>query len=363
MRSVRGLRATRRWAAVWALALCAAMAVPAVETPATAAAATSATAALSGGPYTVNPVAGSLSGYRISGVYVAGVSSGGYMAGQLQVAYSSRIRGTAVFGAGPYYCAENNAAEALYGCAANIYPDYLGTLEADASLWSAYGWIDPIGDLSGKPVWVYHGSQDTTIAASVSRDGAAFWSDFGAKVTSVTGTGAGHAWVTPYGTNTCATTGSPYLNNCGTDPEHDLLTKVLGSVAAENTGPLTGTLTRFDQSAYAVGGSAAALDMSGAGFAYVPHSCATGSSCRLLVALHGCSQGYDSVGTAFVDRANLDQYADTNAMIVLYPQATTGASNPYGCWDWWGYLGATNYPIQGGAQIETIMNMVDALGG
>ena len=41
----------------------------------------------------------------------------------------------------------------------------------------------------------------------------------------------------------------------------------------------------------------------------------------------------------------------------------TGAGNPYGCWDWWAYLGATNYPIQGGAQIETIMNMVNALGG
>ncbi|WP_041540071.1 extracellular catalytic domain type 2 short-chain-length polyhydroxyalkanoate depolymerase [Catenulispora acidiphila] len=345
------LRVTRRWAALWALTLFAAMAVPTTQ------------ASASGGLHTVSPVAGSLSGHQISGVYVAGISSGGYMAGQLQVAYSSRIKGTAVFGAGPYYCAENNAAEALYGCAANTYPDYLSTLEADASLWSAYGWIDPISHLSGRPVWVYHGSQDTAIAASVSKDGASFFSHFGAHVTSVTGTGAGHAWVTPYGSNSCGTTGSPYLNNCGTDPEHDMLTALLGSVTAENTGPLTGTLTRFNQNAYALGGSAGALDLSSAGFSYVPHSCATGSTCRLLVALHGCDQGYDTVGTAFVDEANLNQYADTNNMIVLYPQATTGASNPLGCWDWWGYLGATNYPIQGGAQIESIMNMVDALGG
>lgn len=351
MRRVRTLRATRRWAAVWVLALFAAMVVPTAE------------ASASGNLYTVSPVAGSLSGHRISGVYVAGISSGGYMAGQLQVAYSSRIKGTAVFGAGPYYCAQNNANQALYACAANTYPDYLGTLEYDASLWSAYGWIDPIGNLSGRPVWVYHGSQDTAIAASVSKDGATFWSDFGARVTSVTGQGAGHAWVSPYGPNSCATTGSPYLNNCGTDPEHDLLTAMLGSVSAANTGPLTGTLTQFDQNAYAVGGSAGALDLSGSGFAYVPKSCTATSSCRLLVALHGCEQGYDAIGTAFVDRANLDQYADTNAMIVLYPQATTGPSNPLGCWDWWGYLGATNYPIQGGAQIESILNMVDALGG
>ena len=351
MRALRSLRTTRRWAAIWALTLFAAVVVPSTE------------ASASGGPYTVSPVAGSLAGYQISGVYVAGVSSGGYMAGQLQVAYSSRIRGTAVFGAGPYYCAQNNAAQAMYGCAADTYPDHLGTLEADAALWSAYGWIDPIENLSGVPAWVYHGSQDTVIASSVSSDGARFWSDFGAHVTSVTGSGAGHAWVSPYGTNSCGTTGTPFLDNCGTDPEHDLLTALLGSVSPANTGPLTGTLTRFDQNDYAVGGSAAALDMSGAGFAYVPRSCGAGSACRLLIALHGCEQGYDAVGTTFVDRANLDQYADTNAMIVLYPQAATGATNPYGCWDWWGYLGATNYPIHGGAQIESIMNMVSALGG
>jgi poly(3-hydroxybutyrate) depolymerase len=142
-----------------------------------------------------------------------------------------------------------------------------------------------------------------------------------------------------------------------------MLGKLFGSVAAPNTGPLTGTLVQFGQNAYAVGGSAASLSMDGHGFAYVPASCAAGASCRLMVALHGCDQGYSEVGTAFVDRANLDQYAATNDMIVLYPQAVPSAVNPLGCWDWWGYLGATNYPIKGGAQIETIMNMVSALGG
>lgn len=70
-----------------------------------------------------------------------------------------------------------------------------------------------------------------------------------------------------------------------------------------------------------------------------------------------------AVGTAFVDRANLNQYADTNNTIVLYPQAIATGANPNGCWDWWGYLGATNYPIKGGAQVETIMNMVRRLDG
>jgi poly(3-hydroxybutyrate) depolymerase len=339
-----------RWSPVVLLALLAALLTPAGSARA---------ATL----YTVPPVAGSLTGYHISGVYVSGLSSGADMAGQLQVAYSSRIKGLAVFGDSPYYCAQNNAALAVNACAADSVPDNLPTLEADASLWSGYGWIDPVGHLSGKPVYVFHGGADTAVEAPVSDDAVAFFKHFGANVTYDNGSSAGHAWVTPYGTGACGATASPYLDNCGDDPENALLSKVFGSVAAPNTGPLTGTLIRFDQSDYAVGGSAALLSMDGNGFAYVPASCAAGASCKLMVALHGCEQGYSAVGTAFVDRANLDQYADTNNMIVLYPQATASGVNPLGCWDWWGYLGATDYPIKGGAQIETIMNMVSALGG
>jgi hypothetical protein len=177
------------------------------------------------------------------------------------------------------------------------------------------------------------------------------------------GSAAGHAWVTPYGTVGCSATASPYLNDCGSDPQRALLGKLFGGVADPNTGPLGGTLVRFNQSAFAVNGYAPGLSMDPSGFAYVPASCAAGASCRLLVALHGCVQGYGAVGTAFVDRSNLNQYADTNNTIVLYPQAAASGVNPNGCWDWWGYLGFTNYPIKGGAQIETIMNMVRRLGG
>ncbi|MBY8877716.1 extracellular catalytic domain type 2 short-chain-length polyhydroxyalkanoate depolymerase [Actinacidiphila acidipaludis] len=313
--------------------------------------------------YTVPPTAGGLSRHTVSGVYVAGVSSGGYMAGQLQVAYSRTVKGTAVFGAGPYYCAQNNAAQALYGCGDDVYPDHLGTLEADASLWSSYGWTDPVSSLSGRPVYVFHGGNDTTVKAPVSDDGVAFYRHFGANVTYDSGSTAGHGWVTPYGTLGCTATASPYLDNCGTDPQNTLLRTLFGSVTAPNTGPLTGTLVAFSQDDYAVNGLAGGLSMDSTGFAYVPAACTPGQSCRLMVALHGCAQDHSDVGTAFVDRANLDQYADTNHMIVLYPQAIPTGANPYGCWDWWGYLGATNYPIKGGAQIETIMNMVRALGG
>ncbi|MGI5183015.1 extracellular catalytic domain type 2 short-chain-length polyhydroxyalkanoate depolymerase [Dactylosporangium sp. CA-152071] len=314
-------------------------------------------------PPTKPPVAGSLGTYNVSSVYVAGVSSGGAMATQLHVAYSSRIQGAAIFASGPYYCAQNNAGQALYGCMDNVWPTYLTNLQTYTRTWAAYGWIDPVGNLSGRPVYVFHGNGDTTVKKSVNDDLVRYYQHFGASVQYDSGSSAGHAWVGPYGTVSCSATASPFLNDCGTDPQNAFLRKLFGSVNGPNTGALGGRLISFSQNTFAVNGYANGISMGATGFAYVPSACTAGQSCRLLVALHGCKQAYTEVGTAFVDRANLNQYGDTNSMIVLYPQALATAVNPNGCWDWWGYLGATNYPIKGGAQLETIMNMVRRLDG
>src|SRR5688572_31291738 len=59
---------------------------------------------------------GGLPRLNVTDTYVAGVSSGGYMATQLQVAYSSRIAGAAIFSAGPYWCALGTVLVALQSC-------------------------------------------------------------------------------------------------------------------------------------------------------------------------------------------------------------------------------------------------------
>ncbi|MFG1881669.1 hypothetical protein [Micromonospora sp. NPDC049102] len=225
-----------------------------------------------------------------------------------------------LFAAGPYYCSQNTVAQALYGCGDNLYPTNVSALEAYTRTWAAYGWVDPVGDLSGDPVYVLHGANDTTVKKSVTDDLVRYYQRFGASVRYDSGSAAGHGWVTPYGTLGCTATASPFLDDCGSDPQNALLRTLLGGVNAPNTAALGGTLVRFDQNAFAVNGRANGLSMDANGFAYVPSACAAGQSCRLLVALHGC-------------------------------------------WDWWGYLGATNFPIKGGAQVETIMNMVRRLDG
>lgn len=311
------------------------------------------------------PTSGSLTALNISADYVAGVSSGGYMANQLHVAYSSVFKGAGIFTAGPYDCAQDDttATTAQYACMSTLLTRKTpAQLEQETRDRAAAGTVDPVSNLSGSKVYLYHGTSDTTVAQAVNDDLATYYSDLGANVVYNKTTSAGHAWVSPLGPNSCSATASPYLNDCGNDPEHDMLTQLLGSVQSP-AGSLTGALVKFGQDAYAPGGSAAAISMDSSGYAYIPMTCASGASCTLLVALHGCKQGYAAIGDAFMKDAHLNEYADTNHLVVLYPQATTASGNPNGCWNWWGYGGDSRYAQHGGRQIEAVMNMVRALTG
>ncbi|MFE7409718.1 extracellular catalytic domain type 2 short-chain-length polyhydroxyalkanoate depolymerase [Streptomyces laurentii] len=361
-RSVRPRRPRRRPAA---LLLAAAGALFSLALPASpVSAAPSATAAPAPGALT--PVAGALTPYDISTVYTAGVSSGGYLATQLHVAYSGTVSGSAAFASGPYDCAQGMLATALNACMDTLQDLRLAQLEQATRDRAAQGLVDPVANLADDPVYVFSGTRDTTVRQPVATALADYYTHFGARVRYNRTTAAGHAWISPLGPNSCAVTQSPFLNDCGFDAEAEMLGHLLGPVSAPATQP-SGALIRFDQNAYAPGGSAAALSMGDDGFAYVPASCAGGAKCSLMVALHGCKQGYayQGFGTRFVEGAHLNEYADTNGMIVLYPQAAPTATleNPNGCWNWWGYLGDSAYARHGGKQIEAVMRMIGALRG
>ncbi|MDX2297380.1 MULTISPECIES: extracellular catalytic domain type 2 short-chain-length polyhydroxyalkanoate depolymerase [Streptomyces] len=308
------------------------------------------------------PTTGSLQQYTISSTYVSGLSSGGFMANQMHVAYSDVFTGAGIFSAGPYDCAQNNLNTALYACMdtfqARKSPAQLEQLTRDRA---AAGKVDPVANLSGDKVWLFHGTNDSTVKAPVNDDLATYYRDFGADVVYDNTSASGHAWVSPLGPNACTSTSSPYVNNCGGDPVKDMLAHLFGSVKPASSTALTGKLVRFDQSAYTPGGSPGAISMGDEGFAYVPQSCQSGASCKLMVTLHGCYQYFGLVGNALMDKAYLNEYADTNDMIVLYPQATTMSGNPRGCWDWWGYKSA-DYAQKSGPQMTAVMNMAKALG-
>ncbi|WP_434445516.1 extracellular catalytic domain type 2 short-chain-length polyhydroxyalkanoate depolymerase [Lentzea sp. E54] len=306
------------------------------------------------------PQPGALTKYDITGTYVSGLSSGGFMANQLHVAYSGLFQGAGIFSAGAYDCAQNNLNTALFACMDTLQPRKTpAELEQLTRSRATAGTVDPPQNLSGDPVWLFHGSADDTVDRAVNDDLATYYRDFGARVAYNNTTAAGHAWISPIGPNSCGSTSSPYVSKCGTtDPVREMLGHLFGQVnAAAST--LSGKLVQFDQNQYASGGDAASISMGREGFAYVPTACETGP-CKLMVTLHGCYQYFGLVGNALMDKAYLNEYADTNNMVVLYPQATTMTGNPRGCWDWWGYQSA-RYPLKSGPQMAAVVNMVKAL--
>jgi chitodextrinase len=101
--------------------------------------------------------------------------------------------------------------------------------------------------------------------------------------------------------------------------------------------------------------------MDSTGWLFVPQNCANGQACRLVVALHGCLQYQGIIQQQFVQKSGINEWADTNNIIVLYPQATSSSSsNPLGCWDWWGYT-SSNYALKSAPQMTAIVAMVSQI--
>ncbi len=79
-------------------------------------------------------------------------------------------------------------------------------------------------------------------------------------------------------------------------------------------------------------------------YLFVPPACAGGGeSCALHLVLHGCAQSAETVGTDFIEQSGYLPWAETNHIVLAFPQVEKSLVhrlNPHGCWDWWGYTGS-----------------------
>ena len=295
-------------------------------------------------------------GAEAAKVTASGVSSGGYMAVQLHVAYSGRVSGVGVIAAGPYYCAAGSLWSARNAC-------MTGTpraSKADAERFAREGRIDPLANLVGAPVWLFSGTADRTVTLAVVEALAQQYALFGAKVALVKDKPAGHAMVTEHAGAACGATEAPFINDCDYDAAGQILQYLLGRLAPPSEDS-RGRLIEFEQAEF---GAGRAISMAEKGFAYVPGNCAR-EKCRIHIALHGCRQGAEALGDRFAREAGYNRWAAANRLIVLYPQAAaryaSWAFNPRGCWDWWGYTGA-GYATRDAPQMRSIFAMVERLG-
>jgi hypothetical protein len=282
---------------------------------------------------------------------VSGVSAGAYMAIQMHVANSARVTGVGALAAGPYYCAQGSLWSAWNNCMSpGTWTPLPATelLRQQAALMHKNNFIDDPAGLARAKVWLFSGTNDRTVLPEVVRATKAFYESFKATPLLVADKPAGHAMVTEDTGNACPVTAAPYINDCDYDAAGAALRHLLGPLAPRGSA---GRLASFDQKPYAASG------MADDAFVYIPKACET-EPCRVHIAFHGCRQ----TAREFAEGAGYNRWAETNRLIVLYPQAraTLWPFNPRGCWDWWGYTGP-QYATKQAPQIRAVLGMVERL--
>ena len=317
-----------------------------------------------------------LASYHIdpSKVFVAGISSGGFFGVQMHVAHSKVFKGAAIYAGGVFYCAQDSVAIALAACGGEtvngqaLYQNMLAMSESYLDQQSAAGTIDPSSALNGQPVYLWSGAHDSVVNPQAMADLNSEYLHYGARVTFDNAFPADHGWESPDGEVPCGTAASPYMIACSQngapyDSEQRWLSLFFGPLNPRNGGASHGSLMRFDQTEF---GASAANDMDTNGTVFVPQACAAGATCGFVLAFHGCLQGHAQIGDRWVTEAGIDAWADTNAIVVLYPYAVAGQYpnpyNPNGCWDWWGY-DDPNYAVKRGTQISIVYKMVQRVTG
>lgn len=303
-----------------------------------------------------------------SSTTVSGLSSGAFMAVQLQVAFSERIAGAGIVAGGPYGCSEGSVYRALRVCMSA----FLGTANSDSSLQQMQvlaeeGRIDDLVHLKSDQIYLFHGQSDDTVARATMDALQQSYIAVGVpseRITYETDIDAGHGFVTERSELDCAATVPDFLIDCDFDQAGDILSHLYGKLSPA-IEPSQANLLTFDQTPYL-------RDVSGmdeTGFVYIPETCAKGALCQLHVAFHGCQQGREILGDDYAHLSGYNGWAEANGIVVLYPQAqrimapawNLFGGNPNGCWDWWGYAG-DDYLSQNAPQLAAIARMTAALG-
>jgi hypothetical protein len=332
---------------------------------------------------------------------LSGLSSGAFMTVQLHLAHSSSFSGAGVIAGGPFRCAESyrgaamlaadaNIQNSLYICMNPLVPQTGPNAERLADLarkTAADGQIDAVENLAGQKLYIFTGSKDEVVYSDVVDRTRRFYELLGVPAKSIAyhdEVPAGHSIITDNPEDSpLAANEPPYINHGGFMQSHDILRHLYGDLKAPSER-LDGRLFRFDQTEF-FGGEARA-SMSDFGYAYVPRAVEEGAPARVHIALHGCKQGYNYInyvngrpdirnvppyGNRYVTTTGYNQIADSNDIIVLYPQAQgtddDHTQNPDGCWDWWGYTSDNpqqpDYYSRDAIQIKAIHNMLTRLGG
>jgi poly(3-hydroxybutyrate) depolymerase len=287
---------------------------------------------------------------------ISGFSSGAFMTAQMHFAYSKEVIAAGVVAGGPYYCNLGSGENLLY---CTVDPDKIDLKQILAYIQSQdeAGTIDPTSNLKDSPVYIFSGLRDTVVVPDVVKLGYEVYKNYvdQDKIVTKFDIDAAHTWPTDGIGGPCEQDG---IMDCKYDAAEQFLSLAYGELNPK-VKMVESHIQKFYQGDYV--DSLTEAGMGKYGFAYVPKSCQEDtSSCRIHISLHGCSNNYDMVGDLFVKNTGVNEWAESNNIVVIYPQtARNGPSENEegGCWDFWGYTGS-DYALKSGKQMKAIYSMV-----
>lgn len=295
---------------------------------------------------------------RHARVTVSGFSSGGYLANQLHLAYPEKIEGAAIFSAGPWGCAMKGLSHAMLSCMQTQFP--IASLDERMAMLHKASRKKIIGDpalLVDDPVYIFYGQRDQVLKPAVTESLIGFYqtlvASYNIRITALPN--AGHAFPTLETDTPCGVVDGNHLQNCHFDGAREALTVLYGRLSPPSIED-QGQFIEFSQSPFYQG-----KGMLDRGYLYLPLGCeAKESSCQLHVVLHGCGQSAEVIGNSFFSLSGFTRWADSNNIVLLYPQAKKSLPNPQGCWDWWGYEKEDFYSRKN-QQLVAVMAMIKQL--
>ncbi|XP_070548396.1 poly(3-hydroxybutyrate) depolymerase-like [Ptychodera flava] len=295
-------------------------------------------------------------------ISVSGVSSGGYMATQVHVAYSASIMGSGIVAAGPYHCAQGSTLRALQDCMNapnNINVQQLVDFTHEKA---QSGEIDPVSFFENGKTYLFSGSQDTTVDPGVMFKCEDYTRNFMADqdITTDYNIAAGHAMITQSYGNACSQQRMPYINNCNHPLAYLMMNHIYGGTLQKPDTygvELPGDILAFDQTELEPAYSGqTSLDT--VGFIYIPSGCRNHPGCKVHIQFHGCLQGRGNLDEEYVLYTGYNEVGELNNIIIIHPQVVSSMGNTNACWDWWGYTDQ-KYDLKDGVQMRFVKNIID----
>ena len=261
------------------------------------------------------------------------------MAMQHLVAFSETVDGAAIVAGSLYGCPIEKNQGVCYRGGADV-----GKANKYLEFRSSKHLIDDRIHLKGMPVLLFNGRNDRIVFPACTKDVQTQLRYFGARVKSVFNTSATHVWSVDHGHCKCGACKS-YLstekccdvNNCEYDLSGDILRHIYGDHILPRTEPSLANLRWVNQLPFvpARNKSWSAHGMMKWGLVYANKACkANPATCRVHVNYHGCIADVYQRRRKWSTVIDLNSYAESSNIIVVYPQAAGDAATGKGCWNW-----------------------------